>query len=107
MTTKISISDFLPPADVIPLDREEAEIFADLRAGNYSLVKGFDRGKEKHGNYLSATSGGSSRNKSTKRSPITIRIPNDDLAEIKREAEETGTPYQTIIVSLLHRHVMK
>ena len=36
---------------------------------------------------------------------INIRIREDDLARLKRRAEEEGVPYQTLVSSVLHRYV--
>ena len=36
---------------------------------------------------------------------ISLRLDGADLADIKREAERTGIPYQTLISSILHRFV--
>lgn len=93
------------------LDEEEAEILRASRSGGLVSVANFEEEKAILSGGIKTPKaeklGASSRNRSTKRSAITIRVPNDDLAEIKREAEETGTPYQTIIVSVLHRYTKK
>lgn len=36
---------------------------------------------------------------------ISIRLDGNDLADLKREAERMGLPYQTLICSVLHRFV--
>lgn len=37
--------------------------------------------------------------------PISLRVDGNDLAELKREAERLGLPYQTLISSILHRFI--
>ena len=43
-----------------------------------------------------------SKNKAAAAPMIAIRIPADDLALARKQAEENGLPYQTYIKSLLH-----
>lgn len=40
-----------------------------------------------------------------KRKRISIAVAEDDLARLKAEALRTGIPYQTIINSLIRKHV--
>ena len=37
--------------------------------------------------------------------PVSLRIDGADLADLKEEAERQGTPYQTLIGSILHRYI--
>jgi len=43
----------------------------------------------------------------TKTTPITIRIDSYVLAELKRKAKLSGTPYQTLINHILRAEIMK
>ena len=43
--------------------------------------------------------------RSRKTKNINIRITEDDLAHLKRKAEEEGIPYQTLISSVLHKYI--
>lgn len=43
-----------------------------------------------------------SKNKATATLMVSIRIPADDLALARKQAERKGLPYQTYIKSLLH-----
>jgi predicted DNA binding CopG/RHH family protein len=43
-----------------------------------------------------------SKNKATAAPMVSIRIPADDLALARKQAERKGLPYQTYIKSLLH-----
>lgn len=36
---------------------------------------------------------------------ISLRVDGNDLADIKREAERKGLPYQTLINSVIHQYV--
>jgi len=40
-----------------------------------------------------------------KRTSINLRLPDKDLEAIKLKALEEGLPYQTLIVSVLHKYV--
>jgi predicted DNA binding CopG/RHH family protein len=39
------------------------------------------------------------------RQKISLRVPQTDLARLKAKAMREGVPYQTIINSLIHKHV--
>ncbi len=39
------------------------------------------------------------------RQKISIRVPRTDLARLKAKAMRDGVPYQTVINSLIHKHV--
>jgi predicted DNA binding CopG/RHH family protein len=39
------------------------------------------------------------------RQKISIRVPRTDLARLKAKAMREGVPYQTVINSLIHKHV--
>jgi len=39
------------------------------------------------------------------RQKISLRVPQTDLARLKAKAMRDGVPYQTVINSLIHKHV--
>ena len=39
------------------------------------------------------------------RQKISLRVPRTDLARLKAKAMRDGVPYQTVINSLIHKHV--
>lgn len=41
------------------------------------------------------------------RQKISIRVPRTDLSRLKAKAMREGVPYQTVINSLIHKHVAK
>jgi len=43
--------------------------------------------------------------KTRRKKAITLRIPENDLEKIKKEAEKEGIPYQTFITSILHKYI--
>jgi predicted DNA binding CopG/RHH family protein len=45
------------------------------------------------------------QNKVSKRIPINFRILEDDLRQIKKEAQIEGIPYQTLMSSIIHKYL--
>ncbi len=43
--------------------------------------------------------------KVSKRKPINIRVLEDDLRKIKKQAVKEGIPYQTLIGSIIHKYL--
>ena len=43
--------------------------------------------------------------KARRKKSITLRIPENVLEKIKKEAEKEGIPYQTFITSILHKYI--
>jgi len=43
--------------------------------------------------------------KTRRKKAITLRISENDLEKIKKEAEKEGIPYQTFITSILHKYI--
>jgi predicted DNA binding CopG/RHH family protein len=74
------------------LDPGEREI--EARSSEYIPVQGAKRAKIE--NILE---------KARKDRNINIRINEQDLARLKKRAEEEGIPYQTMISSILHKYV--
>ena len=44
---------------------------------------------------------------SNKTRSITLRIKENELNHIRREAEKEGLPYQTLITSIIHKYITK
>ncbi|MEL6921531.1 MAG: CopG family antitoxin [Pseudomonadota bacterium] len=42
---------------------------------------------------------------SSKRKPVTMRLPNRDIERLKAVAERKGMPYQTLVASVLHQYL--
>lgn len=79
------------------LTNEEKQIIRDYNAGEYKIVKNFDEEKRRHMDYAKATL--------EKNKTINIRISEKDLLKLKSLAIKEGMPYQTLIHSLLHKHI--
>jgi predicted DNA binding CopG/RHH family protein len=82
---------------IIDYDEEELEILDFMENGNPVSVPNVKQEIEQ----LKA----SVRAKLSKRKSINLRLLEHDLEKIKSEAIQTGIPYQTLISSILHRHV--
>ncbi len=85
-----------PNLDSGALDPEEREI---LRA--------YEEGRLRRASSPSGEAGrleSAARETLRKDRRINIRLPNHDLAEIKRLAAREGIPYQTLISSILHKY---
>lgn len=78
------------------LDPEEQEIEDALAAGHYEpsedLPKQIEEWKE------------AARNTFRKR-PVTIRMTNLMIGQLKHKAHEEGMPYQTLMNSVLHKYL--
>ena len=79
------------------LDDEEKELLEAELFGKLIPVENFEEEK--------ALLVRAARNSYLMRKPISIRIPVDDLDKIKEEAKKTRIPYQTLLTSIIHRHV--
>ena len=82
---------------IIDYDEEELEILDFMENGNPVSVTNVKQEIEQ----LKA----SVRAKLSKRKSINLRLLEHDLEKIKSEAIQTGIPYQTLISSILHKHV--
>jgi len=79
------------------LDNEEKKILDDYENNTYAEVPKMDAEIKKHTEYSKATF--------LKNKRINIRISQKDLESIQRKALEEGIPYQTLIVSLIHKYI--
>lgn len=78
------------------LDDEELEILQALDEGR--LTRSPDAAAE------IALARAAARETLGKTKSITLRLNMADLAAIKRKAQETGIPYQTLIASVVHQY---
>ncbi len=77
------------------LDQEEQEILDAFESGKMQPITNAKTEIEKHRKYATETF------KKDKR--VNIRIASRDLATIQKLAIQEGIPYQTLIVSILHK----
>lgn len=82
---------------LLPIDEEEAEIMDAFKEGDIKISRNSDQEAK--------TLARAAANSLAKRQQISIRVKNDDLYALKAEAEEAGIGYQTLISSIVHRHV--
>ncbi len=75
---------------------EEQDILKAYEKGELIPV---DNNEEKKKELIEAA-----RNTPTKTKRISIRLPEQDLEQLKIKAAETGIPYQTLIGSLVHQY---
>jgi len=88
-----------PPESAFrPLDEEEAQMMAEMEAGEWVPLP------EPELSYQKSLLKAAAANTLAKKKSLSIRIPQGDLLAFKREAEETLIPYQIIIASVLHRY---
>jgi predicted DNA binding CopG/RHH family protein len=78
-------------------NKEELEIINYIENANPKSVKNL----EKRISEITK----STEIKVSKRKPISIRILEDDLRKIKRQALDEGIPYQTLIGSIIHKYL--
>lgn len=82
------------------IDDEERELIEAIEAGEYdgseSLLTDARRAELQQ----------IARNTlNEQRQKISLRVPRTDLARLKAKAMREGVPYQTVINSLIHKHV--
>lgn len=82
---------------MIELDQEEREILETYRQGRLERVS---LSRDEIEKYREAA-----RAVSRKDKRINIRISARDLEDLQIKAMEEGTPYQTLIASVLHKYV--
>lgn len=78
------------------LDDEERQDIAALHAGQ--LVSDPDLEARKRALKAAAKS-------MSKRKPVTLRLLEDDIRQLKVRASEDGLPYQTLVSSIIHKYV--
>lgn len=81
-------------------DDEERELIEAIEAGEYDGAKSLLTDKRR------AELQQIARNTlNEQRQKISLRVPRTDLARLKAKAMREGVPYQTVINSLIHKHV--
>lgn len=83
--------------DKMNLEQEELQILEDFERGEFDSIRNFE--EEKKGLEKAA------RNTLQKDKRINIRISSRDLERLQMRAAREGVPYQTYIVSSLHKLV--
>ena len=78
-------------------DDEEKDLITAYESGEFWPVE--DQQREKQ------TAVQAARRYLRKDARVNIRLSNADLEMLKRRAAEEGLPYQTLIASVLHKHV--
>ena len=82
------------------LDDEERELIESIECDDYEF--GESELTQEHLAYLQEAA----RNTlNEERQKISLRVPKTDLARLKAKAMRDGIPYQTVINSLIHKHV--
>jgi predicted DNA binding CopG/RHH family protein len=82
------------------IDDEERELIEAIEAGEY------DAGESLLTPERLAELQQMARNTlNEQRQKISLRVPRTDLARLKAKAMRDGVPYQTVINSLIHKHV--
>jgi len=79
------------------LDNKEKEILNNYQNDEYVEISDMDKIIEKHTEYAKSTF--------LKNKRINIRISQRDLEYVQRKALKEGIPYQTLIASLIHKHI--
>jgi len=83
----------------ISLDAEEKKILKSVESGNWKPLS--KKEKEKTISEFKTAA----RNTFTKSKSISLRLSEDDLIKLKARALEEGLPYQTLLTSIIHKHV--
>lgn len=92
MNTKPTIGNYI--------DDEERELIEAIEDGEYDGAKSLLTPERR------AEIQDMARNTlNEQRQKISLRVPQTDLARLKAKAMREGVPYQTIINSLIHKHV--
>lgn len=81
----------------IQLTKEEKEIMHADEQGLLKPLPNLEEEKERAAKIA--------RNTLKKNKAITIRLAERDLMKLKAKAIEEGIPYQTLITSILHKHI--
>jgi predicted DNA binding CopG/RHH family protein len=80
----------------VELDAEEQQIQLDLDAGVYISTGDIEKVREQ----LKIAAKNTFRKK-----PVTLRMTNLMIGQLKRKANEEGMPYQTLMNSVLHKYL--
>jgi predicted DNA binding CopG/RHH family protein len=81
----------------VRLTKEEKEIEAAFARGEYKTVPNFEKEKARYEAIA--------RHTLAKTKTISVRMTERDLMRLKTAAAREGMPYQTLITSILHKHV--
>ncbi len=87
----------MKPKNNVRLTKEEREMEAAFARGEYKSMPNFKAAKTQ---YEAAA-----RYTLTKTRTITVRMTERDMMRLKAAAAREGLPYQTLITSILHKHV--
>ncbi len=79
------------------LDDEEKELIESIEKGEWQSVKKVKQEITKHQTYAANTLRKDKR--------VNIRISSQDLEQLQARAVEEGIPYQTLMVSVLHKFI--
>lgn len=79
------------------LDQEEQELLQAFEAGELRRAPDFAERKKRHQEYAEAMFREDTR--------INIRLSSRDLRALQKKALAEGVPYQTLVVSILHKYV--
>ena len=79
------------------LDREEREILAAIEGGKWEIVRP-TKAEFRHYAVIA-------KNTLRKDQRMNIRISRADLLGIKARAAEEGSPYQTLVTSVIHKYI--
>ncbi len=83
------------------LDKEERELYDSVERGEWVSVSKKEREKDLD-MFKKAM-----KNTFGKTRPISFRVNEVDLVELKAQALEQGLPYQTLLSSIIHQYVRK
>ena len=81
----------------VKLDAEELEIEAAIERGDYTPVKDLEAEKKRYAE--------AARNTLAKNKTITIRLSEKNLLCLKAAAAREVIPYQTLVSSLIQKHI--
>lgn len=82
------------------IDDEERELIEAIEAGEYDGAESLLTDERR-----AALQQIARNTLNEQRQKISLRVPRTDLARLKAKAMREGVPYQTVINSLIHKHV--
>lgn len=84
--------------DITFLDDEERELYDSLERDEWKSVSKKEKIKDIVEFKVAA------KNTFRQSKPITLRVNENDLLKLKARALEQGLPYQTLLISIIHRY---
>ena len=84
---------------VFNLTKEEKALEAAIERGQYKSVPNFKKEKARYEAIA--------RHTLAKTKTLTLRMTERDMMRLKAAAAREGLPYQTLITSILHKHVVQ